>query len=72
MNSILITLQEMKSNCTGALTTLKDNAKEVMPDSRIAEFKCENQTHKLLYEIRREGQDVPCTVCPGTSYTKKC
>ena len=72
MNSILITLQEMKSNCTGALTALKENAKEVMPDNRIAEFKCENQTHKFLYEIRREGQDVSCTVCPGTSYTKKC
>ena len=72
MNSILITLQEMKSNCIGLLTALKKDAKEVMPDSRIAEFKCKNETHKFLYEIRREGQDVLCTVCPGTSYTKKC
>lgn len=72
MNFIIVTLQEITSNCTGAVTVLKKNEKEVMPDNRVAEFKCENQTHKFLYEIRREGQEVQCTVCAGTSYTKQC
>jgi hypothetical protein len=72
MNFIIVTLQEIKSNCAGAVTVLKKNEKEVMPDNRVAEFKCENQTHKFLYEIRREGQEVQCTVCLGTSYTKQC
>jgi hypothetical protein len=72
MNFIIGTLQEIKSNCGGAVTVLKKSEKEVMPDNRVAEFKCENQTHKYLYEIRREGQEVQCRVCAGTSYTKQC
>jgi len=73
-NSTVITLREAKGNCAGvgSVIVLKENAKEVMPDNRVAEFKCENQTHKVYFEIRREGQVVQCTVCPGSSYTRQC
>ena len=66
----VVTLQTLTRDCPrGAVPT---QAQEVMLGTRMAEFKCGNASHAFLYEIRREGQQVSCTICPGISYTKQC
>jgi len=67
-----VTLQIIKRECVGQLTVLGDTSKQEMIDNRIAEFKCTNVSHQFLYELRRDGQSLPCTVCPGFLYTREC
>lgn len=67
-----VTLQLIKRDCVGQLTVLGGTTKQEMIEKRIAEFKCTNVSHQFLYEIRRNGQSLQCTVCPGFLYTKQC
>ena len=71
-SSSYVTLQMIKRDCFGTLTVLVDDTKKEMVDKRIAEFECKNASHQFYYEIRRDGQSLPCTVCPGFLYTKQC
>jgi hypothetical protein len=66
----LVTLQTLTRDCP--VGTVPTKTKEVMLGNRTSEFKCINASHAFLYEIRREGQRVQCTVCPGITYTKHC